>query len=642
MAARVVTANELTKLRRDGQFSKLYLAIHDPAVIYSARLASSPGYTDQVVEISYSSGSGTLANVLPDMTLWVGSSAGAYDKGQCRIRLAPDADTFFVSEAADIDWAADDYLTVVDEFGIWPRHMRIDNDVFYIDWDIPYSDQHSDPDPVPLMGCSVPAWIGAGGVATVTFPGGFWRIGGGSATYSWAAPGSASLTGGTTATPTITYSAPGTYRVACTVTVGTKSFTGYRYVFVFTKTSPPTTQFRLESCAGEGGAGGWSFRVTMYAEADIATVRERALVVLFAEDFYGDEAVSLGPVDGRENIVAWGWIATESITRNPEQSSVAFEVQGPHWWMDRVSGFPVGFLDVRDTPDIWTEWFDLTVDKAIFHLLRYRTTALRCIDTQLTSDTRLAAAVEAPFGSLWRQIAQMSEGYILANPRCDRFGKLYVEVDAQYVPTGERSFVTTQTLAAVDLRAGVSVDRSILPAVGILELSGVFYTGATTVPFASLANGHTPKRFGAAETVERLLLAGQTEANELAGLVLGQRNNLYQRITFQLAANNRFQDVAPRQYVYWALAAADNPRGIAIAQRFIPRRVNYTHDPETGLLLAEIECEGETSNDLSVTKPIPPANAGEAGGGEQPAPPPDPNIVPGPLSGSDLVYVVTG
>lgn len=645
MAARTVTADELIKLRRDNQFSKLYLAIHNPAVVFSARLTEAPGYTDQVVEISYYGGSGTLANVKPDMTLWVGSTAGAYDRGQCRIRLDPDGDTFFISEAADIDWQPDDYLTVVDEFGIWPRHMRTVEDVFYVDWDIPYSDQHDAAtiDPVPAMLCNPVAWIGAGGVATVTFDASAsWRIGGGAITYAFVAPGASATSGLLTATPTISYNAPGTYRVALTVTSGGRSFTAYRYVFVFQKPSTmPVTQFKLDACSGDAGAGGWSFRVTLYDEADIATVRERAMVILFAEDFYGDEAVSLGPVAGRENVIAWGWIATESITRNPEQSSVSFEVQGPHWWLDRISGFPVGFLDVRTTPTRWTEFLDLTVDKALFHLLRYRTTALRCIDTSLTGDTRLGAAVEAPFGSLWRQIAQMSEGYILANPRCDRYGMLYVEIDAQYVPVGSRAFPTTQTLAKVDLRAGLTIDRSILPQVGILELSGVFYTGTGAVPFASLANGHTPKRFGSAETVERLIIDSQTQCNELAGLVIGQRNNLYPRMPFPLAANNRFSDITPRQYVYWEMAAADSPRGVAVAQRFLPRRISLSRDPENGMILVDVEGEGETVDDLSVTKPIPPANSGEAGGGDPPEPSPDPGDIPAP-GGNDLVYVVTG
>ena len=100
--SRAITAPELEKLRSDNQWSELFLAIHKPAVIYSARVNQAT-FSSPISQITYDGGSGTLANVKAGMTLYVGSSAGAYDKGMLRIRKTPSATIFYIGESAEID-----------------------------------------------------------------------------------------------------------------------------------------------------------------------------------------------------------------------------------------------------------------------------------------------------------------------------------------------------------------------------------------------------------------------------------------------------------------------------------------------------------------------------------------------------------
>ena len=73
---RIATADELAKFRSDNQSTRIYLTIDSPATIYTARLASVPTTTDSVVSITYNSGSGTHTNILADMVMLVGTSAG--------------------------------------------------------------------------------------------------------------------------------------------------------------------------------------------------------------------------------------------------------------------------------------------------------------------------------------------------------------------------------------------------------------------------------------------------------------------------------------------------------------------------------------------------------------------------------------
>jgi len=103
--ARVATVDELVKLRADGQRSKLYLAIHTPTVLFSARV-NQTAFIDPMHQVTYDGGSGSLGSVLPGMTMYVGTSVGAWDKGLVRIRKTPSGTVFYIGETSEIAWAA--------------------------------------------------------------------------------------------------------------------------------------------------------------------------------------------------------------------------------------------------------------------------------------------------------------------------------------------------------------------------------------------------------------------------------------------------------------------------------------------------------------------------------------------------------
>lgn len=220
---RAATAGELTLLRSDNASTRLYLTIHSPATVYSARLAAVPSSTDQVTSITYNSGSGTHTNIVADQTLLVGTSAGASDLGVARIRkttgLGATTGTMYLGEMSEIDWQASAYLTVIDEIGLWPRHPRIDGTTPYMDYDIAYTNQHSACESIPVLGGPWVLWLQSATVTLSPDASNSWALNNTITGYSWAAPGASATANMTTATPTITYNAAGTYRVACTVAI---------------------------------------------------------------------------------------------------------------------------------------------------------------------------------------------------------------------------------------------------------------------------------------------------------------------------------------------------------------------------------------------------------------------------------------
>lgn len=612
--ARVLTAPELANLRKDGQRSILYLAVHIPATVYTARVNGVPSSDDKVFQITYDGGAGTPAEALAGMTVYVGGVAGACDVGKVRLRetLSAASGTMKIGETSEIQWTNNDYLTVVDEFALWPRHLRIDsNGVVYMDYDVVYSDQHEDLDPIPGLGPDAVTWL-TGATVDVEFDGSdSWVLGSNITAYAWLAPGASATSGLATATPTFTYDTASTtpYRVQCTVTAANgKSFVGYRYVFVFDDDNMPATVLRLNNCSGDWVGGGWSFNVTMWDEATRVELLERARVILFARDWYGSTETSIGLVANRENIVACGRIENESIDWRPDQGNVSFSVRTANFWLGKMQGFPSGIEDFDGTPTVWTQFEDLTVDKGLWHFLHWRTTASQSMDWTLTGDDRQISVFDAPPASLWQQITREAERAILAHPCCDRYGRLFVQIDSQFLPVADRAGIpTVQTLLKNDWRDTISISRVTLSPSAMLDVSGVAYADGDATPLFALSPGRVFKRFGIVTRLPRLALTDQAQVNALAGLIGGNKNNAYPNIDILLAANNRAFDVCPHQYGIISIAETDTERGITLTnQKIIARRVNFSYRPERGIFLADVDFEAYTTADTGITGDPPP------------------------------------
>src|SRR5574341_2174406 len=104
--ARAMTSQELTYIRTDSQASLLFMAIHKPTTVYTALVNQTFSTLDEVSQITYAAGSGTLANVLPGMTMYVSALGyGQYELGMVRIRKTPTATIFYLGENSEIKWA---------------------------------------------------------------------------------------------------------------------------------------------------------------------------------------------------------------------------------------------------------------------------------------------------------------------------------------------------------------------------------------------------------------------------------------------------------------------------------------------------------------------------------------------------------
>src|SRR5690606_6582256 len=114
---------------------------------------------------------------------------------------------------------------------------------------------------------------------------------------------------------------------------------------------------------------GWEFECRL----DIGNkVRPNQLVILSSIDYYRVEQHSIGAEEGRENIMAVGWVDVESIQLNPIEHTISFTVKSGWHFLSELQMFTDGIGSVQGDPSSWIEMKNLNVDKANWHLLEWR------------------------------------------------------------------------------------------------------------------------------------------------------------------------------------------------------------------------------------------------------------------------------
>lgn len=598
---RAATGGELTLFRTPGQWSKVFAAILVPQVIYRARVNQTFSTTDRVLEVTYDTPSGTLGNVRADMTVLVGSTLDAHDKGICRLRSI-DGTKFYIGKTSDIAWADNLFLTVINDFGLWAREITMDGVTAFMDSGIAYTNQHTNFDPVVIMGDHRVLKKTGASISTVfDWTGSYMPDGSAVSSYSTSAPTSSSSSGMTTSAPTIHFNAVGWHPIYLTVTgANGKSFFGMRWVYVYDKNNLPA-----DAQIGDNGvdvdSGGWQFSLTLSDNVDLSLVRDRALVLVFAEDHYGNTVQSIGPITNCENRVLTGWIGAESINWNPEQGQVEFTCYGAHHWMKIIPAYPSGVEHTTKTAAAWTEIKNLNVRLGLFHFLHWRTTATRVMDVYLPDDTRIMAECSSLAGNLWSQITEIAWDKTFARAGVDRFNRLWIKLHPQLTPTASRTWATVMDITEDDWAGDVSFERAIVNEVSVVDMSGGSINSAGKItPYFALSPGRAFPHYGSPDIVTGHLFSSQAECLTICGLYWTWRNNQFKDIPIQFSSNMRLIDCFPNQKCTITIASGDTPRGIAYSGGLIPTSVKFVHNADTGYLYTEAHFEAETFEGLAV------------------------------------------
>jgi hypothetical protein len=117
------TSGELALLRTQPHETRLHLSIYEPPIVFQAQVDDAGAAKGDRV-ITYNNVTfGNYLSIGTAMTLYVGTTPGGREKGSIYV-YKWDATTITVGENSHINWADDDYLTVVNFHQIWPVYPR--------------------------------------------------------------------------------------------------------------------------------------------------------------------------------------------------------------------------------------------------------------------------------------------------------------------------------------------------------------------------------------------------------------------------------------------------------------------------------------------------------------------------------------
>lgn len=672
-----ITPQELTLLRSRPHETNLWLSIYKPKVILACQInngSAAPG--DRIIPFDNTT-QGIWSDVLDGMTMYIGTVSGARDVGRIRVRGA--TGTYItVAENSDIEWEDDLYLTVTEFWeinAVYPRMATPDpahpeNQVWYKDYDIPYTNQNDVLGTIICMGSHYAGFIDKDtGVASVyyTATGTHSLLSSTPLTYFWdleAADG-----GGTSAaeTPgTIFYSQPGHYTTTLTVTDSNGVVDmSHRQISIYNRpgegANVPILNWELESLDGSRDAGGYTGRIKVRESTE--DVVDGALVVIFADDTYGSTKQSIGGnAINRSSIFFVGYILDGSISYNYEDSSMEFDVGSPTEIMKLSEGFGVAVNSSTDPtaqdaadddiPSAWALLKNMNCERALYHYLRWHSTALQLCDFQFNGSDRYIEYFDADRESLYDAVNNLMRGTLYGEVVCDRQGKIYAEVaTAAYNLasfTGSVINITKQ-----DWIGNPSIEEIYNDKVSYLEMGGIQFDPSTpadpvkkpysgsSLALLACAPGTSPSYRGSVQKIEGMGLLSQGQLNQICGNIFAYLNSKFAHVEFNLSGNYRNIDIAPIEIVGVTVEASDTPRGIVWNNKaFHPTGMSWTYDPKKGTLLPTLTLHEATSGfdaTAIVIPAIPPTT--DPGGGGYTAPPVTiPPIVIPPFTGFIYVY----
>jgi hypothetical protein len=654
------TGTDVTAIRsRERTYSKFYLGVqrgkertsgcgvHGGAGIIYVGCAYQLGNLDLYDAAEHCLTFGTVGilvgtDIRPRMTLAVGTLDDPFLYGSARVRMVDAAaDRIYLEPnnlSAEGYLIAGDYIWVDGVYRLYRILPRIVNGVVYEDgnpdslnpgwgfgygvgFDVRYLDR-----PVALMGSPRFAWTGE----AINFYG--WRSHGrGGRTinaYAWGfdggvAGGAGAAAAGTPAAPvTATWNAAGEYIASLTVTdssgnpandaygVPFEDHVAVRPVLVYDRPgegdNPPYTRFEVKNLRGNYGSG-WTASFEVFGTADKSEFPDNALVIVFAEDWYGGAKGSRGGWYGQEGILFCGYIQADTVRVDSEKSSVSFEARTIEQWMKDIDVWPLNC--VSDATAKWHHWQNMVVEDVLWFLAEMRSTLKNVTDCFFCSDpdgAKLLGFLDLTEASLYDQMSDQIGSCFFGQLSASRHGSVHLFRHKNMLDLAERTLwgPPIWVFSKQDWRDELEIgDERMRDSVAQVDFIGFIYdTDGNPQEVYSLSPANQTN-FGLIEKVTGILLSGNTrgaatiaqiEANTLSGLYRAWKNTRFPHIRVP-AFNNRFLEPATLDYFGITLVAGDTVRGYEWpGKEFLTTEVSYEIDAEKGVILADVTGEAST------------------------------------------------
>jgi len=589
------TPAEQALLRARPHRTELNLSIFNPRTALACQV-NDGSITRNARTIAYNNVTeGSYLSLEYGMTVMVGSAPGLDDYGRVRLRSATSG-VLTVAENSYIDWQDDLYLTVLRYWEVWPVYPRIisdpadaENTLWYKDYDIAHTNQNLYLGAFPCAGPHRASLLDGGNTqiywtATGTHsPAGaaystYWNFEGGTPS------GSSAFTPGY-----VSYDTPGHYVTRLTVTGTNFVDTTYRYVSIYDRpyegTDTPIKKWEISNIDGSRSEGGYTASIRVLEDI---TIREGDVVVIFGESWYGDTKQAIGGnASGASDIFLVGHVLKSSIQYNYKLGEVSFDIGSITQFMKEQEGFSVS-VETTSNPQYWYQLYDLNIEKAVYHYLKWHSTVMLLTDIQSLVDDRPIQYFDSDRQSLYDAVDNLVRGTILGGTASDMQGKIWFEHGAHSFPSLASQTYSNSVfeIKKQDWIASPRIEENLIPKTSYIEYGGIDFEGVATgiyTPLMGDAPGNAPLYRGKSKRSQGLALKSQAELNGITGNTLANDNAKMSPIEYQMIGAYRNIDIAPQESFLLTINPEDTPRGIAISGTYIPESVSWTYNSRSQL-----------------------------------------------------------
>lgn len=350
-----LSSGQKTTLRTEGYNTRVYVCLNPNAIVFQAQAAQS--ITDNpFLQFTWDNATiGAYTDVLEGMVCFISSTTDLrLAKYRGRVRLAPDATTFYIDENATV-LNDNDYITVIRDVDWVTRVRRGD----LVDGSLAYHN-------LPPMISGLPSVLhlydaANAGVMTYAFTQTGIPVADGATISSWlwtiSGSGATSFTVGSSASqsPTIQFEVGYHYLVRCRVT-DSNGIVHYQFVQVFVVDYTFSTlvyRALAPSTVDQDADNGFTGSITAYAQVD--TLLDRTFASVWHVQHFGDN--SSAPIVS--NTLMFGRIRSDSIqtegsTEAGQLQAVTFAVEGITAYMQRLR-IPNDIIRAKASPAAWGE-----------------------------------------------------------------------------------------------------------------------------------------------------------------------------------------------------------------------------------------------------------------------------------------------
>jgi hypothetical protein len=628
-----LSAGNLTSLRSDW-WGAQYLSLCPNTVIFAARVNGAIAGGASFAQVIFDTvTTGAYTDIKVGQTVFISASNDkrlAYYVG--RVRKTATATILYINETS-IPIADNDYLFVVDDYRVWDKLAREVSTVQYKDYDVPYRGLL--PKVVGLQ-TAYAGWVDVSSsklrIAFDISASYACHSGATISSYAWTFPGTATVIAGATNAAAVTIDFAASAGDWCSVVVtdsGGRAMTRHFMVFPHNDTYPPALDFAGAQISGSID-GGWN--ATVSAFAGVTTVLDNTLAVVWTQEYYaGIEGSIVSTVDfvGRFRQIQ---APTKADLSYGQVQEVQFQIEGPAAQLARTEMAKLA-LRIKATPTVWDEITNLTLWRAIVHILDEQTTVTTLHDLTFDSTantflyTELAVQGGDSFGAV-KDLAVSINAIFEFAPQ----GESRVVRDARYLTTAERNaLVTVGAFTSADWLE-MTISRDPFGAAGRVPASGGYYDTTMTniVPLLSLAPGMAWDQAPEEVALTRQIL-GATAAQTTAQAELNTRSGHHfkiqvDRTTLSITFADGYHCLTPSAAAWytWVVAAADNAYGLAYstATRWQLETISSAHDNASGARDVNATFRKETVGSPGVTIQYPAED--EIDNYQPPIPPDDP------------------